>query len=79
MSVMVGAFDKVVLSQGRNGSGPGTHDFARQGTLAGDLSLPSDADTPHSRTTSTPNSIGRLQRIGAAQLWQVRRSQQGKE
>ena len=48
-----------------------THDFARQGTLAGDLSLPSDADTPHSRHNSTPNSIGRLQRIGAAQLWQV--------
>lgn len=47
-------------------------DFQRQGTLGGDLSLPSDSDTPHSqRTTSTPSSIGRLQRIGAAQLWQV--------
>ena len=45
------------------------HDFARQGTLAGDASLPSDGDTPH-RNGSTPN-IGRLQRIGAAQLWQV--------
>ena len=55
--------------QGRNGSGPGMHDFARQGTLAGDASLPSDGDTPH-RNGSTPN-IGRLQRIGAAQLWQV--------
>ena len=47
------------------------HDFARQGTLAGDASLPSDGDTPH-RNGSTPN-MGRLQRIGAAQLWQVRR------
>jgi hypothetical protein len=52
-------------------SGSGCHDFARAGTLAGDLSLPSDADTPHSRNNSTPSSIGRLQRIGAAQLWQV--------
>ena len=57
--------------QGRNGSGPGMHDFARQGTLAGEASLPSDVDTPHSRNGSTPSSIGRLQRIGAAQLWQV--------
>ena len=48
------------------------HDFARQGTLAGEASLPSDVDTPHSRNGSTPSSIGRLQRIGAAQLWQVR-------
>ena len=52
--------------------GPGSHDFVRAGTLAGDLSLPSDADTPHSRNNSTPSSIGRLQRIGAAQLWQAR-------
>ena len=57
--------------QGRNGSGQTSMDFQRQGTLAGDLSLPSDSATPHSRTTSTPSSIGRLQRIGAAQLWQV--------
>ncbi|CAL5228984.1 g12220 [Coccomyxa viridis] len=56
---------------GRNGSGPGMHDFARQGTLAGEASLPSDVETPHSRNGSTPSSIGRLQRIGAAQLWQV--------
>lgn len=47
------------------------HDFARQGTLAGEASLPSDVDTPHSRNGSTPSSMGRLQRIGAAQLWQV--------
>lgn len=64
--------EKVCLEvQGRNGSGPGMHDFARQGTLAGEASLPSDVDTPHSRNGSTPSSMGRLQRIGAAQLWQV--------
>ncbi len=50
------------------------HDFARQGTLAGEASLPSDVETPHSRNGSTPSSIGRLQRIGAAQLWQVRQN-----